>query len=379
MKMRILINASNIRVAGGVTVVYNFLNELQNNYKQHDFLIIGTDAVSYQQFCTSNIEVKTFSDKLSGWFFRIYVETFILRTTIEQWKPDVIFTMGNLGLKTKLPQATLFMLPWAIYPEFNRVWQLLSFKERLIYRLRNILVGKRFKYASIVLPQTKVSETRLLSQYKYIKKINVVPMAYSKIGLKSDFDFKLKKEAGKHYLLCLTKYYVHKNIEIILECAKIVKKQNLNIVFVITIETNQHENAQLLLDQIKSFELDKIIINIGSVKFESVPALFNNCDALFMPTLLESFSATYVDAMFFQKPIFTSNLDFAHEICSDAAIYFDPFNATDIINKIEKTLSNPIYISQLVKNGTTRINTFPDWSKVAGLYISELEMLKTHF
>ena len=30
-----------------------------------------------------------------------------------------------------------------------------------------------------------------------------------------------------------------------------------------------------------------------------------------MPTLLESFSGTYVESMYFEKPILTSDLDFA--------------------------------------------------------------------
>jgi len=57
---------------------------------------------------------------------------------------------------------------------------------------------------------------------------------------------------------------------------------------------------------------------------------------LLLPTLLESFSATYVEAMSFDCPILTSDLDFARGVCGDAAVYFDPWNPESIKNAIVK-------------------------------------------
>ena len=76
------------------------------------------------------------------------------------------------------------------------------------------------------------------------------------------------------------------------------------------------------------------VINVGPVSINQCPALYHYCDALFLPTLLECFSASYVEAMYFKKMIFTSDLPFAHTVCDDSAIYFDPYDANDICDKI---------------------------------------------
>ena len=55
---------------------------------------------------------------------------------------------------------------------------------------------------------------------------------------------------------------------------------------------------------------------------------------MFLPTFLECFSASYAEAMLMKKPIITSNLGFAQNVCKDAAVYFDPCNPEDIIDKI---------------------------------------------
>jgi hypothetical protein len=48
-----------------------------------------------------------------------------------------------------------------------------------------------------------------------------------------------------------------------------------------------------------------------------VPKWYKATQALLLPTLLESFSGTYIEAMHFERPIFTSNLDFAKEVCEN--------------------------------------------------------------
>jgi hypothetical protein len=82
------------------------------------------------------------------------------------------------------------------------------------------------------------------------------------------------------------------------------------------------------------------IINVGPIKVNQCPALYHFCDALFLPTLLECFSASYVEAMYFKKTIFTSDLSFAHTVCHDSAFYFDPYCVNDICDKIISGMEN---------------------------------------
>ena len=79
---------------------------------------------------------------------------------------------------------------------------------------------------------------------------------------------------------------------------------------------------------------------------------------MFLPTLLETFSASYPEAMKMKKPILTSYLDFALDICGDAALYFDPTSAEDIADKILMLSVDENLYQNLVSQGTERLKKF---------------------
>lgn len=79
---------------------------------------------------------------------------------------------------------------------------------------------------------------------------------------------------------------------------------------------------------------------------------------MFLPTVLECFSASYVEAMKMQKPILTSDLGFAKGICNDAALYFSPTSATDIAEKVYLLAHNQMLQKQLIKSGNKQLHNF---------------------
>ena len=101
------------------------------------------------------------------------------------------------------------------------------------------------------------------------------------------------------------------------------------------------------------------VINIGYIEVQKCVQLYKEVDFLFLPTLLETFTATYPEAMKMKVPILTSNLSFAKDICGEAAIYFSPLDANDIIKKICGTVNNPQKIEKLIWEGSKQIKKFP--------------------
>ena len=57
---------------------------------------------------------------------------------------------------------------------------------------------------------------------------------------------------------------------------------------------------------------DERIEYLGKININQCPHLYVQSDAVFLPTLLECFSASYAEAMLMKKPIITSDLGFAH-------------------------------------------------------------------
>ncbi len=102
----------------------------------------------------------------------------------------------------------------------------------------------------------------------------------------------------------------------------------------------------------------KFIFNVGPVQVMECPSLYEECDFMFLPTLLECFSASYVEAMLMAKPILTSDLGFAHTVCDDAAVYFNPVDPDDIIDKIVYLMNTSKLRDVLVENGKKRLSAF---------------------
>jgi glycosyltransferase involved in cell wall biosynthesis len=79
---------------------------------------------------------------------------------------------------------------------------------------------------------------------------------------------------------------------------------------------------------------------------------------MFLPTLLECFSASYAEAMAMKTPILTSDMGFAHTVCQDAALFFNPLNPNEIADKIISLADSPELQKELVKHGTERLQDF---------------------
>ena len=76
------------------------------------------------------------------------------------------------------------------------------------------------------------------------------------------------------------------------------------------------------------------VFNLGQISVAECPSFYNAMDAIVFPSLLESFSATPLEAMVMRKILFASNKGFNRDICGEFAIYFDPLNAEDLALKI---------------------------------------------
>ena len=284
---------------------------------------------------------------------------------------NVILNFGDIIIPTNIPQIYLFDWAYAVYPE-SIVWKHMELKEYIIRKTKILLIKKYIKLPKLILAQTNTIKKRLTNIYG-VKQIEIVPNAVSINHLESSITKNYYLPKNKIKLLYLTRYYTHKNLEIFIPLAKKIKDMNLPYVMIITVEKYQHKNAKSLINKINKRKLNDTIINVGNVELEDVPSLYLQCDALLMPTLLESFSGTYLEAMYQGKTILTSDLDFAHQICGNAAYYFNPLNVESILKSIEEGYSNESLRNNKLEIGKRRLSEFPNWEKAFSKYQSLIQ------
>ena len=66
--------------------------------------------------------------------------------------------------------------------------------------------------------------------------------------------------------------------------------------------------------------------------------------------------------------MFTSDMWFAHSVCGEAAEYFDPFDAADILRAIEQVMSKSEAKNALIEAGRRQLASFPSWQENFATY-----------
>ena len=156
-------------------------------------------------------------------------------------------------------------------------------------------------------------------------------------------------------------------MRVIKEVIPYLKEQAIQYKFVLTIDKESYES---LFSDVQDY-----VTTIEPINTDLCPSAYDQCDALFLPTLLECFTASYPEAMKMQKPILTSDLSFAKDICQDSALYFDPLNPKDIAEKIIRLSSDKKLQNQLINNGLERLKYFETAQSRAKKYIEICEII----
>lgn len=365
--MKILINTASTYKGGGVQVAQSFLEECQH-FRGHEYHVVLGEMIARL------IDINTYP---SNFFFykigyRPATRVFGLKSQSEFFKkleqkiaPDVVFTTsGPAYWRPHAPHVVGYNLPHYVYkdsPFFDQI----SFRKKIKWFLKGAAI-KYFlkKEADAYVVQTDDVNQRLQSIVKS-NRVFTVSNTYSKhYEHPRKFSDKLPQRSyGEFRFLILSAWHAHKNLEILPSVIKALPEAvKERVQFVLTLPETDFR---------RSFpsESREYIMNVGPIRPEEGPSLYNECDALFLPTLLECFSATYAEAMKMDKPIITSDLGFAHTVCGDAALYADPVNPNEWAARIIQLLSDPSLAQKLIQKGREEQKKFLSAKQRAERYL----------
>ena len=362
---RIAINGINSKTGGGKSILVNYMKLLDKEKHEDRYFLLTTEREEFDWISNDHI----FVIKLPGYYARTalapFVYEFLIGKILKKTRVDVVLNFGSLIINSDTPQVYLFQWAYAIYPK-SVIWKWMDLRAWLRARIKLYFLKKRLHDPSVVAAQTPVAKRALENLYG-LTRVKIIPNAVPLDNLAVDSRRRFKLPCGRR-LLYLTYYYLHKNLEVLIPLARRIKASKCDYKIIITMSAGQHPKAAKLLQDIEDQSLDDIIVNIGPVAMTDVPALYRLCDGLLMPSILESFSGTYVEAMYHEIPIFTSDLDFARAVCADAACYFDPHDPDDILCKLNNVFNTAVTIESLTGAGRRVLRNLPDWSQVFGRF-----------
>lgn len=374
-RLRVVLLAQGLSVAGGRSVGINIIEALGRLRPNYEYLIIAPAGVGYEDLDLPPISKVIYHDQKRGKYRRLMFDLFQLPRIVSLFQADVVWGLGNLGLPFRHPfQAILFHKPQFVYPEKNNPFETIS--NKMANRFLKFCIRQSLPFTDLVFCQTEVMRQRFSVAFNFNGPIELCPNAVSEHVLEEDNVvpecFSRSNHAFK--LFVLTRYYAHKNLELIVNAFKLYRQELDGVCCLFTVSEGDHPRALAFLESIRKYGLENQLINVGPLSQSTLSNYYYASDALLLPTLLESFSGTYLEAMRFGRPVLTSDLDFARGICANSALYFDPWSPESLKNAILKLKSETQLAGQLISQGYIQLSCLTKpWSQIVEEAICTIE------
>lgn len=340
----VLINASNLHNGGGVQVAISFIYELSLMvHKNLSYLHIVTSTEVHAGLKRLHTNLDRFGNYEIIDTYGLQALRSPLNTKIRDY--DLVFTVfGPNYLRVKAKNDIVgFAQPWIINFD-NPISQQLSWLDRNKLWVKFNLQWQFFLRSDHYVVELEHVKEKLIHNKKIQNRsISVVYNTVSSLYKDNDkwSPIELNKPKNQISLGIVTRDYPHKNLDILPKVAQSLEiNHNLSVHFYTTL--NDEEWSK------KSSLFKKHVSTVGLLSPEECPSFYQQIDGVIFPSLLECFSATPLEAMVMEKPLFASDRGFIRDVCHNYAIYIDPLDADDIALKIaDYFLSDSINTNQL--------------------------------
>ncbi len=358
----ILLNFSNLRVGGGLQVAHSFLNVIKNNKSSNYVVVVSSKLFEEMGTYTIGDNFKLIKYDIKANFIRtIFSRNKMLDNLVKQYQIEKVFTLfGPSYWRPKVKHICGYAKPQYVYKE-SPFFKTLNIKEKIKLSIKEYFHLFDLKKNADVLITENPDVTKKISSI-IGKKTYTVTNYYNQIfDLENKWqEFSLPHFSGK-YLLTISANYPHKNLMIIpLVIEELLKRGIKKYKFVVTLKKGDLKTNKII---------DEYIVYVGKVNINQCPSLYKQAAYMFLPTLLECFSASYAEAMRMEKIILTSNLDFATGICKKSAVYFDPLNPKDIVQKLLNIDADTDMQKNIIKEGKKRLKEFDNYKQRAEKYL----------
>jgi glycosyltransferase involved in cell wall biosynthesis len=120
------------------------------------------------------------------------------------------------------------------------------------------------------------------------------------------------------------------------------------------------------------------ITSLGVLPLEALGRAYAAASLVFLPTLREASTAVYPEAFHFRRPLVTSDLDFAHELCGDAAAFVPPLDPIATARTITGIAADRAWAERLIDAGERQLAAgYPSPARKLEMQLNLLERLAT--
>lgn len=353
---RVLVDASNLRVGGGVQVAASLVDELMslreddNARAEHPVLDLIEFSLSPEVFrnLTSDVSSRKIVVERSHWY-----KPGIWLGRSRDWDVQLTVFGPRYGRRRAPLTITGIADGTSIYAWPDGVDRG-SYLVRLKRALRSRVSRALFKNESLLVSESASLLTEFQQRMGYPEDrgfvvSNSVSRAVSDPDRREQLGRNLRDGVSPETVLLayVARFYPHKNHKVLPRVRDLLLDDGLDVRFVVTMTDEEWESAP---DQLR-----RSCINAGVVSVSRIGDLNLQCDGAIFPSLLESYSATPVESLVMGLPLFASDRPYVRDTCQDAAVYFDPLDPIDIAARIRETLADSEKLEELAA-GRARVS-----------------------
>lgn len=374
--MKIVLNAIiSRRNGGGATqIVLNYLKATLDDREVEWYYIVSEEIVNLLEeigeMSSSKWLVLPRQPQVKSYFKAKKA----IRLFLDEIKPDIVYSiLAPSYFSFKYIEVMRCCNAWDVIDKSDEAFSLIDRKTKLRFGAKTLLVRHMMRCSDYFITQTQVAKDGIVrvtgkSEDRVSVIPNVLPRFYQSIIPES-------KTSNSIDILYVASPAPHKNIEIVPRVAHILKYEYglKGFRFLITIPPEDSGVASLITKSAQELSVEQEVVNIGGKTQKELVSLYESATIGFFPSVLETFSATLLEYMYFSLPIVSSDKPFNTEVLGEAALFFNANDARGAAESIFAIITNQVLRDSLKERAKQRVMKYLDYSTH---YRSTLEFFK---
>lgn len=330
--MHLAIDAVGNHTGGGLRVLHRVLDAVQDTKHISNVTLWCSDEpllLANLNARPSHWRIEPVSTSL---FFRPHWHQTVLNQRVRHVQPDVVLSLNGMGNVTGVRHVVFVQQPLIFSPVglSTMPWPFIA---RMISI--GVLTQVACQKASCVVVQTPTMARHIQQRIDHTRIKVLTPDAPYMPEVLHD-------RAQNHRLLYVGHEAPYKNMSTLYKAMNHVVKTLPNATLSVTHEApHQPKHAPWLRV-------------LGPQPPDHIATLMKQANALIMPSLAETVGLPLIEAMASSLPILAADLPYAHDICGDAASFFNPRDARQLADKIIDLLTTPTLSTTLQHRGLRR-------------------------
>jgi glycosyltransferase involved in cell wall biosynthesis len=293
--------------SGILTILHDCLFFLSQYAKANNIRIIAL-VPSASLINIPGIEYHEFPKSKRSWFLRLYYEFYFFRKLSQQIRPDVWLSLHDITPNVTAPRKFVYWHnPTPFFHPKLKDWR---------FGFKICVFSMLYKYVYRIHAE---SNTAIIVQQKWIKDAfrkmyglnNIVTAAPEVHHISSEL--KLNLDQNKIHFFYPAYPRTFKNFETVCKAVEMLPMEIRSRIMIHLTLKDENSYARHIYS---SYQHLPEIVFTGVLTRAEVAAYYNSCDALVFASRLETWGLPLSEIQHYEKPVFASDLPYAHESLS---------------------------------------------------------------